>query len=334
MWATTFTLIALLIPVYAVVTMFGFGKSKWDPRGKHCFVTGGSAGLGLALAVLLTKRGAHVSIVARNQERLDKALQQLESARQDPSQILTAISFSVDNAKDAAASIDAASAAHGNRTPDAMFLCAGAAKPGFFVEQTEESFKGAMESTYWAQAWSAFAGAKRMVQTKTKGKIIFVSSILGYMSMVGYSTYSPGKFAIRGLAESLRSELMLYGIDVHICFPATIFSPGYDEENKTKPKVTLKIEEGDDGATPEHVAASLLKGVEKSEFHITYNFILDVFRASTRGSSPGNNFLIDMVYALIGAFALPVWRRSVDSTVRQHTQEHQEYLIDREIIRL
>jgi short-subunit dehydrogenase len=41
-------------------------------------VTGGSAGLGLALAILLTKRGADVSIVARNEERLQKALDEME----------------------------------------------------------------------------------------------------------------------------------------------------------------------------------------------------------------------------------------------------------------
>jgi short-subunit dehydrogenase len=45
---------------------------------KHCYVTGGSAGLGLALALLLTKKGADVSIVARNEERLQKALQEME----------------------------------------------------------------------------------------------------------------------------------------------------------------------------------------------------------------------------------------------------------------
>ncbi len=40
--------------------------------------------------------------------------------------------------------------------------------------------------------------SKRMVRTCTKGKIVFVSSILGYFGMIGYSTYSPGKHAIRG----------------------------------------------------------------------------------------------------------------------------------------
>jgi hypothetical protein len=40
--------------------------------------------------------------------------------------------------------------------------------------------------------------SKRMVRTKTKGKIVFVSSVLGYFGMIGYSSYSPGKHAIRG----------------------------------------------------------------------------------------------------------------------------------------
>lgn len=46
---------------------------------QHCFVTGGSSGTGLALALLLVKRGAHVSIVARNEEKLQKALAELEA---------------------------------------------------------------------------------------------------------------------------------------------------------------------------------------------------------------------------------------------------------------
>ena len=40
--------------------------------------------------------------------------------------------------------------------------------------------------------------SKRMVRTNTKGKIVFVSSILGYFGMIGYSSYSPGKHAMRG----------------------------------------------------------------------------------------------------------------------------------------
>ena len=49
-----------------------------DCTTQHVYITGGSTGLGLSLAIILTKKGAHVSIVARNQGRIDKALAQLE----------------------------------------------------------------------------------------------------------------------------------------------------------------------------------------------------------------------------------------------------------------
>jgi len=53
---------------------------------------------------------------------------------------------------------------------------------------------------------------------------------------------------------------LLYGIDVHIFFPSTMYTPGYEEENKFKPKITLKIEEADDGLTPDLAALRLFKG--------------------------------------------------------------------------
>jgi hypothetical protein len=63
-----------------------------------------------------------------------------------------------------------------------------------------------------------------------------------------------------GLADALRSELLLYDIDVHIFFPPTMYTPGYEEENKTKPTITLKIEEGDPGLSAEQGAQGLLRG--------------------------------------------------------------------------
>ncbi|KAI0689747.1 oxidoreductase [Cytidiella melzeri] len=310
--------------------MFG-RKTKWDPNGKHCYVTGGTAGLGLSLAVLLAKRGAHVSIVARNQERLDSALKELEAARQSPLQLFHVYSFSVDKAQDASDALEASTVPFDGKCPDALFLCAGKSRPGFFVEQTEELMVQCMEETYWAQAWSALAASKRMVRDGVKGKIVFVASVLAYFSIVGYSPYSPGKFAIRGLAEALQSEFVMYGIDIHITFPGTIFSPGLEEENKIKPKITLKLEEADEGLQPDKIAEYLLSGVSKGHFHITYDFIGNIFRASTRGSSPGNSSLLDQIYAFIGAFALPLWRRDVDSKVRAHRDEHYAYLKDQKI---
>jgi 3-dehydrosphinganine reductase len=100
-----------------------------------------------------------------------------------------------------------------------------------------------------------------MIKQRRKGRLVFVSSTLGYMSIVGYTSYSPAKHALRGLADSLRSELLLYNISVHIFMPCTMFTPGYEEENKTKPKITLKIEEDDSGLTADQAAAAMLNGV-------------------------------------------------------------------------
>lgn len=330
-WGQTFVALVLVAATSLVVILQSsmLTSKKWDPRGKHCYVTGGSAGLGLALAILLTRKGADVSIVARHKGRLGKALELMEAERQTPNQVLRSFSCSLNDATEAWDALEAACKAHGGRCPDAIFLCAGTSTPGFFVEESEESLRRGMDNTYWAGAWTALAAAKRMVRHKAKGKIVFVSSVLAYMSIIGYASYSPGKFALRGLAETLRSELLLYPIDVHIFFPGTIYSPGYENENKTKPKVTLKIEETDDGLHPEQAAAVLLKGVQKDYFHISPDFIGNVFRTTTKGATPLNNVLIDWVYALIGWIALPVWRWTVDKAVKEHHKEHAAYLEER-----
>ena len=80
------------------------------------------------------------------------------------------------------------------------------------------------------------------------------------MSFVGYSSYSPAKHALIGLTETLRSELALYDITVQLFVPCTMFTPGYENESKTKPAITKKIEETDDGLTPEQAAVKMLKG--------------------------------------------------------------------------
>jgi 3-dehydrosphinganine reductase len=106
---------------------------------------------------------------------------------------------------------------------------------------------------------------------------------------------------------------------VPILFPGTIYCPGLDNKNKSKPKITLKIEERDAGLKPNEVAKRLLDGknslpyqwlvsqmyychagVERGIFAISVDLITSVFRASTRGSTPYNKVIVDLVYELIG----------------------------------
>lgn len=124
-----------------------------------------------------------------------------------------------------------------------------------------------------------------MVQQGVKGRIIFCGSIVSYMSFLGYASYAPGKHALRGmqssflslsyqslllnqnfhcittgLAETLRSEMILYDIKIQMYFPNTMRTPGLDQENETKPAIVKVIEEADTPMTPEAAAKALLNG--------------------------------------------------------------------------
>lgn len=78
-----------------------------------------------------------------------------QKVRQTPNQVLRVYSFSLSEAKSSADALEAASEVHGGRHPDALFLCAGTATPGFFVEEDEASLRKGMDNAYWVQAWTA-----------------------------------------------------------------------------------------------------------------------------------------------------------------------------------
>lgn len=154
-----------------------------------------------------------------------------------------------------------------------------------------------------------------------QGSIILTSSILGFFALPGYSAYTPAKHAIRGLAETLRTELLLYQIGVHAYFPATILSPGFEEEEKCKPQLTKDIEGADEGLTPEQCAERLVKGtlarltvvvlrcaltsivlgagLERGEFLITSDPIGHLFRSSMRGIAPISKRFLDPIFGSV-----------------------------------
>lgn len=64
-------------------------------------------------------------------------------------------SYAVDSEEESAAALNVAAKAHGGRCPDAVFLCAGASRPGYFIDQTEESLSDGLQMTLGAQAFTA-----------------------------------------------------------------------------------------------------------------------------------------------------------------------------------
>jgi len=152
-----------------------------------------------------------------------------------------------------------------------------------------------------------------MVTQDVEGKIVFVSSVVGLATFAGYAAYSPSKFAIRALADTLRNELKIYNISTHCYFPGTILSPGFAEEEKTKPQITKNIEGSDTPSTPAQSAQTLIKGLSANNYHIASDLLGNVFRTSQGGPTPSNNIVWDAILGFVGSIIFfPAMRQLMD----------------------
>ncbi|KAG0290997.1 3-dehydrosphinganine reductase [Dissophora globulifera] len=257
-----------LTPVYNLIK-----GNQFKTKGKHVYVTGGSVGLGRAVAIELAKQGAHVTIVARKEGPLRETIELMKQAvagrkgkapAADASTALVEqkfkwISADVTDREQAMRALDEASKPFGGKVPDIIMTCAGTAIPKLFVEAPVEDFEAQMKLNYFGTLYTVHEAVKRMVETGVKGKVVLTASTMGLIGFAGYSSYAPTKYALRGLAECLRNEFLMYGIGFHIYYPGTMFSPGYEVENLTKPLVTREIE-GTSGLTSEEAAKGLFSG--------------------------------------------------------------------------
>ena len=209
--------------------------------GQHVLITGGSAGIGLGLARLYVAAGCNVSLVARSKERLEEARQQLQALPVQAPQRGAVHAFSADVTDFAQASrspwppapflravppcatasptsLDhpppphpqvqaAVQAATQLSGPVDVLICnAGSAKPGYFHAQGVEVFEQQMRLNYLGVVHTVKAAYDAMV-ARGSGHICLVASTMALMGFVGYSSYAPSKWAVRGLGDCLRNEV-------------------------------------------------------------------------------------------------------------------------------
>ncbi|MGQ9566511.1 MAG: SDR family oxidoreductase [Anaerolineae bacterium] len=231
---------------------------------RYALITGGSSGMGKALAHLLVRRGAHVGIVARNPERLEQARQDL-AAEAAAGQVVEAFQADVRDFRAAQAVVEAV---EGRGQPiDFLFNVAGFARPGYFHELPLDVFRDQMETNYFGTVHTTYAVVPHMM-ARRRGYIVNFSSMGGLVAVFGYTAYCASKFAVRGFSESLRSELKPYGIQVSVVYPPNTDTPGFAEENRTKPFETRYIEGTAGLMQPEEVAEVVLRGVERGRLLI------------------------------------------------------------------
>ena len=235
-------------------------------QDKHVIITGGSSGIGKAVAKLLASQGANISIIARNSAKLALAKQEITSARLNPQQKVFALKADVSQKEEIETAIEIAMESMGG--VDILVTCAGIAYPGYFKELPMEIFEDTMAINYFGSLYAIIAVLPAMEKQK-KGHLVLISSGAGLIGIYGYTPYSPTKFALRGLAESLRGELKPSGINVSIVYPPDTDTPQLEAENKTKPRETKLITGSAQTWNAQDVAREIVKGILKGKFAIT-----------------------------------------------------------------
>jgi NAD(P)-dependent dehydrogenase (short-subunit alcohol dehydrogenase family) len=283
--------VVAIIALSYIVTKLTAPGFKVD--GKHVFITGGSTGLGLALGKKYAAAGAKVSIVARGVANLEAAKAEIEAVSKHKTPVFFQ-SCDVTEFESVQDAVNAANKFHGHAT-DHLICSAGVSHPGYFLDTDVSVFHKMMDLNYFGTLHAIKAALPAMISQEAGGQIVLVSSGLALTSWIGYSQYSGSKYATRGLADSLRNELLAYNIRVSIYYPGNIDSPGFVEEEKTKPEETKTIEGITELTHPDAVAQSLINGISDGEFSITNEVMIFFLRTIANGVAPRYNSMLEMV---------------------------------------
>ena len=235
-----------------------------DFLDKNVYITGGSTGIGLSTARLLAASGANVIIFARTKEKLEAAIEEIESRR-----ILQAQRFAfrqLDVADNTKVNTVMTEAVQNFGIPDLLINNAGRALPRCFEEVTFAQFDETMKTNLYG-SWNTTTVLIPHMKPRG-GAIVNVSSLCGFMGVFGYTDYCASKFGIIGLSEVLRQELRRYDITVSVLCPPDTDTPGYATENICKPEVTRALSAAAKIMQPDEVARVLIKGIKRKTFII------------------------------------------------------------------
>lgn len=236
--------------------------------GKRVYITGGSSGIGLALACALAGRGAHVAIFARNQARREQACEQIAGHRQGRSQNVQGYQLDVQQLDHLPGQLQQVLAEFG--PPDIVITSAGVAVAKSFERHTLEDFQQNINTNVLGTV--AFVHALVPVMKTRGGNIVLIGSLGGLIPTWGYSAYSASKAALAGLAEVLDSELRPAGIKVSLVCPPEAATPMIAAEAATVPPQTRFLKDLLGTTTAEAVAESTLAGVAKGKPLIIHGF--------------------------------------------------------------
>lgn len=191
-----------------------------DLTGQVALITGGSRGLGLALARELADQGCRVAICARDEAELLRAGEELERRGAE----VLAVRCDVGDKDDVDRMVAAVEEAFGRI--DVLICNAGVMQVGQLDSMELEDFRQAMDIMYWGVLYPVLAALPGM-RARKQGRIAVITSIGGKISVPHMLPYNPAKFAAVGLSEGLRAELADDGITVTTIVPGLMRTGSY-----------------------------------------------------------------------------------------------------------
>jgi NAD(P)-dependent dehydrogenase (short-subunit alcohol dehydrogenase family) len=188
------------------------GIDVFSFAGKVVLITGGSRGLGLVMARRLVAEGAKVAILARNEEELGKAEEDL---RRRGAEALAIVCDVRDKEQSEAAVREVATRLG---PVDVLINNAGTITVGPMELMTPEDYDDAMRTHFWGPLHMTLAVLPDM-RRRGRGRIVNISSIGGKVPAPHMLPYVASKFALVGLSEGMRVELLKEGIVVTTVCP-------------------------------------------------------------------------------------------------------------------
>lgn len=257
-------------------------------KGRHVFITGGSSGIGLALAHQAASEGARVSILARNQDKLEEA--------QHSIRLSTGLDVAIFSA-DVQDFIAVQKAVKEAGPIDVLICNQGVFVPQELETQELEEIRFMIDVNLMGCFHLIKAALPGMKNRKDglPASIALMSSQAGQVGIYGYTAYSASKFGLRGLGEALQQEVISDNIHVSLIFPPDTETPGLLEESKKRPGLTSIIAASSGAMKADEVAKKALNGVKSGSFMVPCNFEGQLLSIATAGLSPQRSSLMAFV---------------------------------------
>lgn len=231
-------------------------------RGKVAVITGSSRGIGKSIAIELAKQGAFIVLNGRNPDRLESAKLELIKIHKN------IITYCCDVSDSNQANELIKTAIKNFEKLDILVNNVGVSMRGDVADLNPEVFKTVFGSNVLGSVYPTIPAIKEL--RKTKGSIVFISSLAGIRGLPYLSAYSSSKMALRGIAESIRIEEEKHNIHVGLVLVGiTQIEHNKETISSDGSKKILKKRDSSKVDSTEKVAKNVLKNIQKRKFITT-----------------------------------------------------------------